>query len=221
MFYSIFSKFREPVNGLTHLFAALAALGGLVVLLVLARDSLARQGSLLIYGASLVLMLSASAAYHLVKGSPRCLAVLRRIDHIAIYLLIAGTYTPICFNLFVGFWRWGMLVLIWSLALVGIITKIFFINTPRWFTASVYMGMGWLAVLSFQEILAVLPVGALAWLLSGGIAYTFGAVVYITKILDFVPGVFGFHEVWHIFVILGALFHFMVMLLYIAPPLPV
>jgi hemolysin III len=219
--WSIFKKFREPVNGLTHLFAAVAALAGLVILLIIARDSLARQGSLLIYGVSLVLMLSASATYHLVKGSPRCLAVLRRIDHVAIYLLIAGTYTPICYNLFGGFWKWGMLSLIWALALLGIITKVLFINTPRWFTASVYIAMGWLAVLALQEMLAVLPAGALFWLLAGGLAYTMGAVVYITRILDFVPGVFGFHEVWHIFVILGAFFHFLVMLLYVAPPLPV
>lgn len=214
---SIFKHMREPVNSLTHYAAAVAALVGLIALVIIARDDLAKQGSLLIYGVSLVLMLSASATYHMVKCSPRCTLVLRKLDHAAIFILIAGTYTPLCMNLFTGFWRWGMLAIIWSIAAAGVISKIFIINTPRWFTATVYLVMGWLSVLGINEILAALPPGALVWLILGGLAYTLGAVVYITKSLDFVPGVFGFHEVWHIFVILGALAHFMVMLLYVAP----
>lgn len=213
----MFSKFREPINGLTHLFAALAALVGLVVLLVVSWGEPGKLISLLVYGVSLVLLFSASASYHLVKGLPKVVEGLRKFDHCAIYLLIAGTYTPICFNMFDGFWKWGLLGIVWSLALVGIGVKLFFIKAPRWLTAGVYLVMGWLCILAINEMLAVLPAGALIWLLAGGLFFTFGAVVYITKIMNFAPGVFGFHEVWHIFVILGALAHFIAIAVYIAP----
>jgi hemolysin III len=211
------NKLREPVNGLMHLAAGMAALVGLVVLLIVARGDAPRQVSLLVYGASLMLMFFASSAYHLVKARPGVVKVLRKLDHSAIYLLIAGTYTPICFNQFSGFWRSDMLAIIWSLALIGILFKVFLISAPRWFTAGVYLLMGWLSLLMISQMLAYLPVGALVWLLIGGLFFTLGAVIYITKILDFIPGVFGFHEVWHIFVILGCLSHFIVILIYVAP----
>ena len=213
----MFKQMREPVNGLTHYFAALAAVIGLVVLLMLSRGDFLKQETLLVYGGSLVLMLMASASYHLIKGSPRRMQFLRKIDHSSIFILIAGTYTPICANLMSGFWQWGMLLVVWVLALIGTFSKILLINTPRWFTAAVYLVMGWLGVLAANEILAALPPGALVLLILGGLAFTFGAIVYITKKMDFVPGVFGFHEVWHIFVIVGCLFHFALMLVYVAP----
>ena len=153
----------------------------------------------------------------MVSAKPRVIEVLRKFDHSAIYLLIAGTYTPICFNMFSGFWKWGLLAIVWALALTGIGFKIFIIKSPRWLTAGIYVVMGWLCILGLQEMLAVLPAGALAWLAVGGVIYTLGAVIYITKIFDFVPGKFGFHEIWHIFVILGALAHFILVLVYIAP----
>ncbi len=217
---SIFTRMREPVNGLTHLFAAFAAVVGLVVLLILSRADFLKQQSLLVYGASLVLMMSASAAYHLIQGSPRRIQLLRKLDHSAIFILIAGTYTPVCVNLLSGFWQWGMFSIIWALAVIGSISKIVLINTPRWFTALVYLIMGWLGVLGFSEIFAVLPVGALIWLALGGIVFTLGAIVYITKMMNFFPGVFGFHEVWHIFVIVGCLCHFVLMAVYVAPAPP-
>lgn len=217
---SIFARMREPVNGLTHLFAALAAVVGLVVLLILSRADFLKQQSLLVYGASLVLMMSASAAYHLIQGSPRRIQLLRKLDHSAIFILIAGTYTPVCVNLLSGFWQWGMFSIIWALAVIGSISKIVLINTPRWFTALVYLIMGWLAILGFSEIIVVLPVGALIWLVLGGVVFTLGAIVYITKLMNFFPGVFGFHEVWHIFVIVGCLCHFVLMAVYVAPTPP-
>jgi hemolysin III len=207
---------REPVNSLTHLITAVVALVGTSALVYLSRGDLARQGSLLIYGASLVLLFASSGLYHLVQGSSRRIQFFRKLDHSAIFLLIAGTYTPLCFNLFDGFWRWGMLAIIWSLAIAGTVSKIFVVNTPRWFTATVYLVMGWLAVFAIKEILAVLPVSALIWLLAGGIVFSLGALVYITKIFNFKPGIFGFHEVWHIFVILGALCHYILVLFYVA-----
>jgi hemolysin III len=211
------SKLREPVNGLTHLITAGVAVIGLFILLVISWGQPGKMISLLIYGVSLILLFLASGIYHSVKANPSAMLKLRKFDHSAIYLLIAGTYTPICFNMLDGFWKWGMLGIVWGLALAGIGVKMFFINAPRWVTASVYIIMGWLCILGIQEILAALPLGAIAWLVSGGIIFTLGAVVYITKTMDFLPGVFGFHEVWHIFVILGALAHYIMIAAYVAP----
>jgi hemolysin III len=211
------AKLREPVNGLTHFFAAIAAAVGLLILILLGWQSLSKLISLSVYGASLILLFSASAAYHMVRVDPRALEIFRKLDHSAIYLLIAGTYTPFCVIMFSGFWKWGLFTIIWSLALIGIVVKIFVIRAPRWLTAGVYVLMGWLCFAAIGEMLRVLPAGALAWLVAGGIIYTLGAVVYITKKLDFVPGKFGFHEVWHIFVILGALAHYVAIAVYIAP----
>lgn len=213
----ILNKLREPVNGLTHFFAAIVAAVGLIILIVLGWNNLIKAISLSVYGISLILLFAASATYHMVKGGPRIVANLRKLDHAAIYLLIAGTYTPICAIMFTGFWRWGLLAIVWSLAIIGIIVKMFIMNAPRWLSAGLYLLMGWLCISAIGEMLRVLPAGALIWLLIGGIAYTLGAVIYITKALDFIPDKFGFHEVWHIFVILGALAHFISIAVYIAP----
>jgi len=214
---SMLSKLREPINGLTHLIAAGVSLLGLTILLVIGWGDPGKVISLTIYGVSLIVLFLASGIYHSLNASPDTMLKLRKFDHSAIYILIAGTYTPICFNMLEGFWKWGMLSIIWGLALVGITVKIFFIKAPRWVTAGVYIIMGWLCIIAIQEILVALPVGALIWLALGGIIYTLGAVVYITKAMDFMPGVFGFHEVWHIFVILGALAHYIMIAVYIAP----
>jgi len=211
------SKFKDPVSGLTHLWAAVAAAIGLIVLLVLGRGAWQRQASLLIYGLSLVLMFASSAAYHLLHSGPRLMRWLRTLDHSAIYLLIAGTYTPICVHFFTGFWREGMLVLIWVLALTGITVKLFILRGPRWLTAGIYLVMGWLAVAAMGEMLRVMPLGALLLLGLGGLFFSLGAVIYIAKRPDFAPGVFGFHELWHIFVILGCLSHYLLIALFVAP----
>ena len=210
-------KLREPVNGLTHFFAAIAAFIGAVVLVVVGWDSFGKTLALTIYGVSLVLLFGSSAAYHMVKAKPKLLKLLRKVDHSAIYLLIAGTYTPFCAIMFDGFWRWGMLATIWSLAVIGVVVKMFIINVPRWLNAGVYIMMGWLCIAAIGEMLRVLPPWALTWLLIGGVTYTLGAFVYITKIMNFWHGKFGFHEVWHIFVILGALAHFIAIAFFIAP----
>jgi hemolysin III len=213
----MFKNLREPVNGLTHFFAAIAALIGMVILIIVGRGSLDRTIALTIYSVSLVLLFAASAAYHMIKARPKVLEILRKLDHSAIYLLIAGTYTPFCTIMFDGFWKWGMLTVVWSLALIGIVVKIFIVNAARWLNAGIYIVMGWLCIAAIGEMLRVLPPWALTWLVVGGVLYTLGAVVYITKILNFWPGKFGFHEVWHIFVLLGALAHFIAIAFFIAP----
>jgi hemolysin III len=214
----MFSKLREPVNGLTHLGGAIAALFGQIALLIVGWSSTAKVVSLLVYGLSLIALFSASATYHLTKAKPAILQTLRKLDHSAIYLLIAGTYTPFCINAFTGFFRWGLLAIIWTIALAGIVVKIFYVKAPRWLNAAVYVVMGWLCISAVGQMPATLAVSTMVWLITGGVVYTLGAFIYSTKIFNFVPGKFGFHEVWHIFVLLGALAHFIsVMLLLIRP----
>jgi len=205
-------KLREPVNSLTHWGGAILALIGLIVLLIVGWGAPATLLSLVIYGLSLIFLFSASATYHMVRVKQKALEIFRKIDHAAIYFLIAGTYTPFCVNAFSGFWKWGMLSIIWSLALIGIIVKLFYIRAPRWLNAGIYLVMGWLCLAAIGQMLAALPVWVLGWLIAGGVIYTLGAIVYITKIFNFFPGVFGFHEIWHIFVMLAAAAHFVAVL---------
>lgn len=207
----MFKKLREPVNSLTHWGGAALALVGLIALLIVGWGAPAKVISLIVYGVSLIFLFSASATYHAVRVKDKALEIFRKVDHAAIYCLIAGTYTPFCVNVFTGFWQWGLLAIIWSLALIGIVVKIFVIRAPRWVNAGIYLIMGWLCVAAVGQ-LAVLPAWVLAWMIVGGVTYTLGAVVYMTKIFNFVPGVFGFHEVWHIFVLVAAAAHFVAVL---------
>ncbi len=205
-------KFREPVNSLTHWSGAILALAGLIALLIVGWGTPLKVISLIIYGVSLIFLFSASATYHMVQVKDKALEIFRKVDHSAIYLLIAGTYTPFCINAFTGFWQWGMLSIIWSLAIIGIVVKIFIIRAPRWLNAGIYVAMGWLCVGASGQLLTALPAWVLTWLIIGGVTYTLGAVVYSTKMFNFAPGVFGFHEVWHIFVLLAAAAHFVAVL---------
>ncbi len=211
------SKLREPVNGLTHLAGAIAALFGQIALLMVASSGIEKVASVIVYGLSLVALFSASAAYHLIKAGPKTIEILRKIDHSAIYLLIAGTYTPICINAFTGFYRWGIPVIVWSIAFAGILVKVFFIKEPRWVSAAVYLVMGWLSVFAAGQIIAALSPVTLTWLIVGGVVYSLGAIVYATKIFNFAPGKFGYHEVWHLFVLAGAAAHFMAVLGVLSP----
>jgi len=209
----MFSKIREPVSGLTHLVGGIAAIVALIALLVIGRSDTAKELSLLIYSLSLIILFSASAMYHLILANSNIIKILRKLDHSAIYVLIAGTYTPFCILAFRGFSHWGMLAIVWSFALAGIIVKIFYVNAPRWVNAIIYVVMGWLGISAVGQVTSALPVNVLVWLITGGVIYTLGAIVYSTKIFNFIPGKFGFHEVWHLFVLLGATAHFISVLL--------
>src|SRR5512138_3474433 len=157
-------KLREPVNSLTHWASAILALIGLIALLVVGWGKPAKIISLVIYGISLIFLFSASATYHMVQVKDKVLQIFRKIDHSAIFVLIAGTYTPFCVNAFTGFWKWGMLSLIWSLAVIGIVVKIFYIRAPRWLNARIYSVMGWLSLATAGQMLAHLPAWVLTWL---------------------------------------------------------
>jgi len=215
--HSMTSRFHEPSSGFTHLVGAIASAGGLVALLILGWQGFEKILSLLVYGLSLVGLFAASAAYHLAKVGPASRQILRKLDHSAIFLLIAGTYTPFCVNAFTGFFRWGLLVVIWSIALIGILVKVSWIGAPRWLNAVMYVLMGWLCISAIGQMTVALTPFTLAWLIMGGVIYTLGAIVYATKLFNFVPGKFGFHEVWHIFVLLGALAHFVAVLGVVVP----
>jgi len=212
--FKFLKRIRQPFNGLSHLAGAVLSILGLAILLMRGWGDLTREISYLVYGISLILMFSASAAYHLSTADENGLLLLRKLDHTAIYLLIAGTYTPICLLFFEGFWRLGLLSIVWAFALIGVIVKLLIIRASRWVTAGIYLVMGWLVVMAVGELIRSMPSGALTGLIVGGLFYTIGAVIYITKKMDFLPGRFGFHEVWHIFVILGAFSHFLVIAIF-------
>jgi len=192
-----------------------AALAGTIWLLSRQIATMRLTLAILIYGISLVSLFLASAIYHGVNGNLRQLVILRKLDHSVIYLLIAGSYTPICIYFFNGFWQWGLLAIVWTMALTGIIVKMFVMNAPRWITAGAYLVMGWISILAIAEIKRSMPPEAIRWLIAGGLFYTIGAIVYISKKLDFFPGKFGFHEIWHLFVIMGALSHYILIAAYI------
>ncbi len=209
-------RLREPVSGLTHLVGGLLAVVGLVLLLAEAGEA-GRTVAFGVYGLSLVALYAASALYHLLPLSARGVARLRRLDHAAIFLLIAGTYTPVCLILLTGGWRFGLLGLVWGLALCGVLLKLGRAELPRWISVALYLGLGWISLFAVPALVAASPPGVVAWFLAGGIIYSAGALVYALKRPNFLPGVFGFHELWHLFVLAGSACHFWVMLRYLAP----
>jgi hemolysin III len=209
---------REPVNALTHLLGAVLAAIGMVILVVNgAGNGSARQVvAFAIFGASLVLLYTTSGIYHALNLSERGMGVLRKLDHIMIYVLIAGTYTPLCLALLRGALGLWMLVIVWAIALIGIFQKLFWMGAPRWFSTVLYLSMGWAALAVAKPVLDAAPLGFSVWIIVGGLFYTIGAVVYATKRPDPIPGVFGFHEIWHLFVMAGSFSHYWAVLAYIA-----
>ena len=212
-------RLREPVNGLTHLAGGLLACVGVVVLLARAANA-GRMDQMVafgIFGLSLIALYSASTLYHLLPLSPAGIAKLRRVDHMAIFVLIAGTYTPFCLLALDGIWGIGLLSVIWVLAMCGVSFKLFWMGAPRWLSVVLYLGMGWVAVIAAPALLRAVPVGGMAWVLGGGLTYSAGALVYGLKRPNPVPGVFGFHELWHLFVVAGSACHFWAVLRYLVP----
>jgi hemolysin III len=212
-------RLRDPVNGLTHAAGGALAVVGLVLLLATAAsarrvDQLVAFG---VFGLSLISLYTASALYHLLPLSPAGVARLRRLDHMTIFVLIAGTYTPFCLLALEGPWRWGLLSLIWLLALGGVLLKLLWMDAPRWLSVVLYLGMGWVALIAAPALLRAVEVGGMAWVLAGGLTYSAGALVYALKRPNLVPGVFGFHEVWHLLVMAGSACHFWAVLRYVAP----
>lgn len=198
---------REPVNALTHWGGAVAALLLLGPLLWWAHSHGLALWPFVVFGVSMALLYAASASYHSFRVGERGLLWLRKLDHAGIFLLIAGTYTPVAYFGLHGVWRSVVLWVVWGIALAGITLKLFTMRLPRWVSTLLYLGMGWLALVFLPQLARNLPSAAIIWLAVGGALYTIGAIVYATKRWNPRPGVFGFHEIWHLFVLGGTTAH--------------
>jgi hemolysin III len=212
-------KMREPVNTWTHFITCIAAIVGFVFLLIEASESVSQIVTISIFGVSVILLYGASSLYHWVRTTPEKELIFKKIDHIAIYLLIGGTYTPVLYFGLDGVWRLTMMIVVWSLVAVGIALKIWFIKMPRIISTIFYISLGWMAVIPFGQLSESLPIEYIILLVSGGVAYTIGGIIYATKIFNFFPNKFGFHEIFHIFVMLGTTLHFL-MILFMIKDLP-
>lgn len=207
---------REPFSGLSHLFGAVMALAAIpYMLLNLPEVNTGTYiASYLVFGISMFLMFFSSAVYHLMEISEAGIRALKRVDHMAIYVMIAGSYTPYCLIGLEGSQAWLMFSVVWGIAALGILKKIFWLHAPRWFSTLLYLAMGWISLFVYEPLSQSLSEGAINWLLYGGISYSVGAVVYATKWPNISPK-FGFHELWHIFVLAGAACHFVSIGLYL------
>lgn len=214
----LYRYLREPVNSLTHLAGIILSIIGLVVLLVLSEGEPWRTTAFAIYGASLILLYTASTLLHSLKVKPSVERGLRIFDHAAIFILIAGTYTPVTLITLQdehAAWGWTILGVAWGFALLGVIFKIFWIHAPRWLSTAMYLAMGWMAIIAIVPIVQAMSFGGVFWLALGGLFYSIGAIIYALKKPDFFPKVFGYHELWHLFVLAGSACHFIMMLKYV------
>ena len=201
---------KEPVNALTHLSAAVLAIPATIYLLVAATGVL-EKFSFLIFGLSMLALYSASAIYHMLRVSPKYERRLKKLDHSMICVLIAGTYTPICLIPMRGPWGYGLLIAIWTLAIFGVLLCVFWIDAPRWLSTAVYLIMGWLCLFAFYPLVKSLTGKALFWLVAGGVFYSVGAIIYARKKCLF-SWRLGFHEIFHIFIMLGTACQYVTML---------
>jgi hemolysin III len=208
-------RFREPVNGFTHLAGAVLSALGLVWLVAITQQDTPKMMSLVIYGVSMILLYAASAIFHLTKTSPERLLWLRRFDHAAIYVVIAGTYTPLFYNLLEGSMRWWLLVIVWLVALAGAAYKLFFLLDSGLISLICYVMAGCIGLVSAPQTLRVLPSGAIMLIAVGAIFYLIGVVIFALEKPNFNRH-FGHHEIWHLLVMVGSIAHFIAILLYIA-----
>ena len=201
----------ERFNAYTHLAGALLALAGAVVLIVLGamKQDVWKIVSFAIYGASLVMLYSASTLYHSTRG--RLKAFFRKLDHTAIYLLIAGSYTPFTLVTLRGPWGWWLFGVIWALALLGILQEFWLGKRTRVLSLIIYVLMGWIALVAVMPLVDTLSLAGFAWLAAGGLAYTAGIVFYV-----FDEKYAHWHGIWHLFVVAGSALHYIAILLYVA-----
>lgn len=200
----------ERFNAWTHLIGALLASLGAIWLLVLAAldGELAKIVSAAIYGLSLILLYSISTLYHSLRG--RAKVVMRKLDHLSIYLLIAGSYTPFCLVTLAGPWGWTLFGIVWGLAVIGMLQEIKPRSEARVLSLVIYAVMGWIVLVAVKPLLAALGGAGFAWLLAGGICYTVGIVFFV-----FDDRFRHWHGIWHIFVMVGSLLHFIAVLFYV------
>jgi hemolysin III len=206
------SWIREPFSGLSHSVGAMLSVAGLVVLLIAAHGRPWQTVSFAIYGVTMIVLYVSSALYHSLHVRPRVLERLQKMDHITIFVLIAGSYTPICLVTLRGGWGWSLLGVEYALAALGITIVSCWRKPPDWIRVVIYICMGWLAIIAIGPLRAALPAAGLRWLLAGGIAYSVGCVVYGAQRPRLWPGRFDSHDLWHLFVLGGSACHFILML---------
>lgn len=210
-------RLREPLNALTHGVGILLSAAGLIYLLLKAiqnQSSLQLAGALA-FGISLIALYTASTLYHGLPVSQKAVQIMRRVDHTMIYVLIAGTYTPICLVTLKGILGWTLFGVVWALALLGIVVKLLWMNAPRWLSTSFYVILGWLAAFFIVPLFKALPLSGFLWLLAGGMLYTIGAVFYAAKPRWLKVWKFGYHEVFHLFILAGSGAHFLLVSQYV------
>ncbi len=211
-------KARDPISSITHLFGAVLSVIGTVIMVIKGRIvddlPLISMVSVIIFGLSMIILYLSSGIYHYISGPNDLIMRMRKLDHSAIYLLIAGSYTPIFLNVFSVDKGIPLTIIIWLIAFSGIIIKLFWMDAPRRLYTSAYVLMGWFILVDIKSFLT-LPTIAIVLTVAGGIFYTVGAVLYALKKPNFSKK-FGFHEVFHIFIMLGTLMHFIMVFSYIA-----
>jgi hemolysin III len=208
---------HHPVRGFLHGTAAVVSVAGLIVLAVNTSWDLPRMFTMLVFGGSLVALYTTSSLYHSVPWKERWKKRMQRFDHSMIFLLVAGTYTPIAFNVLTGTWKWTTLGVVWGIAVFGILQKMLFPKVRNWLSITLYMVMGWFAVIPVREMFDRLPLEAMALLIIGGASYTIGMILLVTKRPRLYPRVFSYHEVFHVLVITGSVLHFLMIFIHVAP----
>ena len=212
-------KLKDPGSAITHFIAMLMAGFAAIPLLLKAsqRESSVYVVSLGIFIFSMMLLYAASTTYHSLDISEKVNKTLKKIDHAMISVMIAGRYTPVCLIVLKDKLGLMMLAIVWGIALVGIIVKLFWVTCPKWFSSALYIGMGWTCVIGFTKILHALEPAAFGWLLAGGIIYTIGGIIYALKLPIFNSRHknFGSHEIFHLFVMGGSVCHFICMYAYV------
>lgn len=213
-------KLKEPGSSITHFIGMLMALFAATPLLIRASTNPDKIHviSLAVFIVSMILLYAASATYHALDLSERTNRILRKLDHMMIFILIAGSYTPVCVVVLGGKLGYTLLALVWGIALAGILIKGFWITCPKWFSSVLYIAMGWVCVLAFTQIITSLSPQAFGWLLAGGIIYTLGGIIYALKLPIFNSRHknFGSHEIFHLFVMGGSICHFIMMYCFVA-----
>ena len=211
---------KDPGSAITHFIGMLMAVFAAVPLIIKAthEPSPIYVVSIAIYAASLILLYAASTTYHTFDRSEKVNTILKKIDHMMISVLIAGSYTPICLLVLGGRLGIILLAIVWSIAIAGILIKAFWVYCPKWVSSVLYIGMGWTCVLAFTQLLNSMSPAAFGWLLAGGLIYTAGGIIYALKlpIFNMKHKDFGSHEIFHLFVMGGSVCHFIFMYLYVA-----
>lgn len=206
---------KEPLNGLIHLIGAVLAIPATIILIILGRDSAWKIVSFSVYGLTLFLLYLFSTLYHWLPASAGGrYQVLRKFDHLAIYLLIAGTYTPFCLVILRGPWGWTVFGIVWAFAVTFVTLQSIFIDLPRWLTTTIYILMGWSIVIAIKPLINMLEWPGILLLVLGGVVYSLGGVIYTIKKPNLFKN-FDYHALWHILVLLGSALIYVVMLVYL------